>query len=226
MSNGIRSATVAEQLLLGRGRSPNGLDTKPRFVRRLIAERRIEYPQGRPPRPDQRIRCSADFIPAAARLPNERRSAGPEFRVPRDAWCQGNDSSGKIRKLSSGRYQARYRGPDGRLRPAPRHLRAARPMPLAWLSRGGNRDGERRVGSPPSWVETRCEGTPTSGCAIVCLGRGRLSCTRVSCESPVANIRRSSRMGNIDEAAIRRWRKERLEAGPEGKASLWPGDRG
>ena len=27
---------------------------------------------------------------------------------------------GNIRKLSSGRYQARYRGPDGRLRPAPR----------------------------------------------------------------------------------------------------------
>ena len=31
------------------------LGTKPRFVRRLIAERRIEFHQGRPSRPDQRI---------------------------------------------------------------------------------------------------------------------------------------------------------------------------
>ncbi|MGC2004129.1 helix-turn-helix domain-containing protein [Trebonia sp.] len=42
MSNGIRSATIAEQLLSVEAAAER-LDTKPRFVRRLIAERRIEY---------------------------------------------------------------------------------------------------------------------------------------------------------------------------------------
>ena len=49
---------------------------------------------------------------------------------------------GNIRKLSSGRYQARYRGPDGKLRPAPstfqRKNDAARWLSLkeAEISRG------------------------------------------------------------------------------------------
>ena len=42
MSKGIRSATVAEQLLSVEAAAER-LDTTPRFIRRLIAERRIEY---------------------------------------------------------------------------------------------------------------------------------------------------------------------------------------
>ena len=42
MSQDIRSATIAEQLLSVEAVAER-LDTKPRFVRRLIAERRIEY---------------------------------------------------------------------------------------------------------------------------------------------------------------------------------------
>jgi len=42
MSEGIRSAAVAEQLLSVEAAAER-LDTKPRFIRRLIAERRIEY---------------------------------------------------------------------------------------------------------------------------------------------------------------------------------------
>jgi excisionase family DNA binding protein len=42
MSKDIRSATVAEQLLSVEAVAER-LDTKPRFIRRLIAERRIEY---------------------------------------------------------------------------------------------------------------------------------------------------------------------------------------
>src|SRR5271166_4046857 len=40
---------------------------------------------------------------------------------------------GNIRKLSSGRYQARYRGPDGRLRPAP-HTFERKTDAARWLS--------------------------------------------------------------------------------------------
>jgi excisionase family DNA binding protein len=42
MSEGMRSAAVAEQLLSIEAAAER-LDTKPRFIRRLIAERRIEF---------------------------------------------------------------------------------------------------------------------------------------------------------------------------------------
>ena len=42
MSKRIRSATIAEQLLSVEAAAER-LDTTPRFIRRLIAERRIEY---------------------------------------------------------------------------------------------------------------------------------------------------------------------------------------
>ena len=42
MSKSIRSETVAEQLLSVEA-AARRLDTTPRFIRRLIAERRIEY---------------------------------------------------------------------------------------------------------------------------------------------------------------------------------------
>ena len=42
MSKGIRSAVAAEQLLSVEAAAER-LDTTPRFIRRLIAERRIEY---------------------------------------------------------------------------------------------------------------------------------------------------------------------------------------
>ena len=44
----------AEQLLSVEAAAER-LDTKPRFIRRLIAERRIEFVHGRPTRPNQRI---------------------------------------------------------------------------------------------------------------------------------------------------------------------------
>ena len=42
MSKSIRSAAIAEQLLSVEAAAER-LDTTPRFIRRLIAERRIEY---------------------------------------------------------------------------------------------------------------------------------------------------------------------------------------
>ena len=42
MSQSIRSEAIAEQLLSVEAAAER-LDTKPRFIRRLIAERRIEY---------------------------------------------------------------------------------------------------------------------------------------------------------------------------------------
>ena len=63
MSKSIRSETVAEQLLSVEAVADR-LDTTPRFVRRLIAERRIEYHKvGRHVRISES--ALADFIEAA-----------------------------------------------------------------------------------------------------------------------------------------------------------------
>jgi hypothetical protein len=43
---------------------------------------------------------------------------------------------GNIRKRSSGRYQARYRGPDGRLRSAPYTFERRSDAPVAGPERG------------------------------------------------------------------------------------------
>ena len=95
------------------------LGTKPRFVRRLIAERRIEFH-----RVGRHVRISegalADFI--------EGGRVGPLTRADHPAWRErsrvvpnrdGHRRFGNVRKLPSGRYQIRYPGLDGRMRTGP-----------------------------------------------------------------------------------------------------------
>ena len=73
---------------------------------------------------------------------------------------------GNIRKLPSGRYQARYRGPDGQLRPAPvtfeRKTDASR-----WLSL---KEAEISKGEwiVPELGSRNSGPTPSSGCVTVC----------------------------------------------------------
>ena len=91
------------------------LHTAERFPRLLIAERRIEFVRiGR----HVRIRESAlaDFMRISTIAP----SAPTVTPKGRPDTARGRSRQfGNIRKLPSGRYQARYRGSNGKLRPAP-----------------------------------------------------------------------------------------------------------
>ena len=127
---------------------------------------------------------------------------------------------GNIRKLPSGRYQARYRGPDGELRSAPntfeRKSEASR-----WLS---VKDTEITQGD---WIAPEL--------AKILFGeyaqdwmRDRV--LKVRTQELYWGLLRNHllpafadlRMGDIDESAVRRWRKERLEAGKRAKRPFGP----
>jgi integrase len=119
---------------------------------------------------------------------------------------------GNIRKRDSGRYQARYRAPDGTLRSAP-HTFARKSDAVRWLAlkeaeikRGDWIDPDR--GSvlfgdyAEQWLQDRVLKVRTMD-----LYRGLLRNHLLPTFGAVS-------MADIDEAAVRRWRKERLGAGP------------
>ena len=117
---------------------------------------------------------------------------------------------GNIRKRASGRYQARYRGPDGRLRSAP-HTFERRADAARWLT---FKEAEMQRGDwiapelakvafgdyADQWIKDRVLKVRTGE-----LYRGLLR------NHLLPTFGRHA-LGDIDEAAIRRWRKERLDA--------------
>src|SRR6266436_2159023 len=118
---------------------------------------------------------------------------------------------GNIRKLPSGRYQARYRGPDGILRSAP-HTFTRKGDAARWLTfmeaeinRGDWLDPDlARVPFreyAEQWVSDRVLKARTGE-----FYRGLL---RNHLLPTFGNLY----LADIDEAAVRRWRKERLDAG-------------
>jgi hypothetical protein len=54
---------------------------------------------------------------------------------------------GRVRQLASGRWQARYAGPDGIDRPAPETF-ATKTDAEVWLTPQGSRDPQRRLDQP------------------------------------------------------------------------------
>jgi integrase len=127
---------------------------------------------------------------------------------------------GNIRKRASGRYQARYRGPDGRLRSAPytfeRRSDAAR-----WLA---VKEVEIRRGD---WIDPDAAAVPFSEYAAEWL-HDRVLKPRTT-ELYLGLLRNhllpafgDLGLGDIDESAVRRWRKERLDAGPHAERRFGP----
>lgn len=122
---------------------------------------------------------------------------------------------GNIRKLPSGRYQARYRAPDGRLRSAPRtfdrKVDAARWLTFMeaeihrgdWLDPDLARIQFREYAE--QWVADRVLKVRTQE-----LYRGLLT-------NHLLPFFGNLYLSDIDEAAVRRWRKERLDAGRQAK---------
>jgi len=127
---------------------------------------------------------------------------------------------GNIRKRASGRYQARYRGPDGRLRSAP-HTFERKSDAARWLAfketeinRGDWTDPDAaRVTFGEyagEWVHDRVLKARTEE-----LYGGLL---RNHLLPTFGNVS----IGDIDEGAMRRWRKERLQAGSRAQRPFGP----
>ncbi len=66
--------------------------------------------------------------------------------------------------MASGRYQARYRGPDGKLRSAP-HTFERKSEASRWLSFKAT-EITQGIGSRPSWLRGNFTSTPSNGCVI------------------------------------------------------------
>jgi len=131
-----------------------------------------------------------------------------------------NRHFGNIRKLASGRYQARYRGPDGRLHAAP-HTFERKSEASRWLS---FKDTEITQGE---WIAPELAKKKFHEYAGEWM-RDRV--LKVRTEELYRGLLRNHllptfgdmSMGDIDEGAVRRWRKERLEAGKKAKRPFGP----
>jgi integrase len=121
-------------------------------------------------------------------------------------------SFGSIRKLSSGRWQARYRGPDGLLRSAP-HTFARKTDASRWLAlteaellNGGWTDPE--AGRVPflafaaAWIDERPGLRPKT-----------LQLYRYLLRAHLQNAFSSATVAGITEPDVRRWRADMLSAG-------------
>lgn len=127
---------------------------------------------------------------------------------------------GNVRKLPSGRFQARYRGPDGRLRTAA-HTFARKSDASRWLT---FKEAEIRSGD---WIDPDTSGVLFADYAEQWI-RDRV--LKVRTEELYRGLLRNHLLsafgnvsiGDIDEAAVRRWRKERLQAGPAAARPFGP----
>jgi integrase len=127
---------------------------------------------------------------------------------------------GNVRKRESGRYQARYRAPDGRLRSAPhtftRKSDAARWLALkeAEIKRGDWIDPDRGSVTfgdyAEQWLQDRVLKVRT------------LDLYRALLRNHLLPTFGELSMANIDKATVRRWRKERLDAGPRAARPFGP----
>jgi integrase len=131
-----------------------------------------------------------------------------------------NRQFGNVRKLSSGRYQARYRGPDGTLRPAPRTFERKTDA-SRWLSL---KEAEISKGE---WIAPELGAQEFREYAKQWMRDRVLKPRTVELYDGLLANHLFPAFGNlgmadIDEAAVRRWRKDRLEAGPKAKRPFGP----
>ncbi|MBF6358456.1 site-specific integrase [Nocardia higoensis] len=125
----------------------------------------------------------------------------------------GRRGFGSVRKLPSGRWQARYRGPDGLMRPAPRTFETKRAADQ-WLSttevqilQGDWIDPERgriRLGNyVDRWIDQRPGLRPRTRDLYRWLLRTHVDSTELG----------GVELGKLTTPMIRQWRSGRLDAG-------------
>lgn len=130
---------------------------------------------------------------------------------------------GSIRQRASGRYQARYRGPDGKLRSAP-HTFARKSDAARWLTL---KEAEITRGD---WIDPDAAKVPFTDYAEQWINDRVLKARTQELYRGLLRNHLLPAFGHltiadIDEPAVRRWRKGRLDTGPRG-AALWSGHRG
>jgi len=127
---------------------------------------------------------------------------------------------GSIRQRASGRWQVRYRGPDGILRSGP-HTFERKSDAARWLT---FKEAEITRGD---WIDPDIAKVPFSEYAEQWINDRVL---KVRTEELYRGLLRNHllaafgqlNVADIDEAAVRRWRKERLDAGPYAERPFGP----
>lgn len=118
---------------------------------------------------------------------------------------------GRVRKLPSGRYQARYRGPDGVDRPAPDTFRTKREAD-DWLA---DRQSELRQGD---WRDPDAGNVPFGDYAAAWVKERPLAPRTAELYASLLRLHLAPTFGamalaDITPAAVRTWRRARLDAG-------------
>ncbi|MFE7772866.1 tyrosine-type recombinase/integrase [Streptomyces sp. NPDC057445] len=118
---------------------------------------------------------------------------------------------GRVRKLPSGRYQARYLGPDGIDRPAPHTFRTKREAD-DWLA---NRQSELRAGD---WTDPDAAKVPFGSYAATWITERGISAStadlyRSLLRNHLAPTFGGVALADITPAMVRAWRVARLDAG-------------
>ncbi|MFJ7259641.1 tyrosine-type recombinase/integrase [Streptomyces globosus] len=118
---------------------------------------------------------------------------------------------GRVRKLPSGRYQARYVGPDGQLRPAPETFRTKREAD-DWLA---VKQTEMRQGD---WLDPDAGKVPFGPYAVAWVKERELTSTTRQLYGSLLKHHLEPTFGAVNVADIsaplvRRWRADKLAAG-------------
>lgn len=127
---------------------------------------------------------------------------------------------GRVRQLHSGRWQARYPGPDGRDRAAPRTFERKRDAER-WLVL---KEAEIRKGD---WINPDAGKVPFSEYAEAWINDRVLKPRTEDLYRGLLKNHLAPTFGKVDlsdirEGDVRRWRKERLNAGPENERPFGP----
>ncbi|WP_327291110.1 tyrosine-type recombinase/integrase [Streptomyces sp. NBC_01198] len=118
---------------------------------------------------------------------------------------------GRVRKLPSGRYQARYRGPDGIDRPAPETFATKRDAD-DWLA---ERQTEVRQ---PDWRDPDASKVPFEAYATAWIAERPLALSTAGLYGILLRVHLLPTFGgmtiaDVTPAAVRAWRRARLDAG-------------
>ncbi|QNA73426.1 site-specific integrase [Streptomyces sp. So13.3] len=118
---------------------------------------------------------------------------------------------GRVRKLASGRYQARYPGPDGIVRPAPHTFRTKREAD-DWLA---DKQTELRRGD---WTDPEAGKVAFGGYAKTWIAQRGVSKGTAELYATLLRVHLEPALGalsvaNITAADVRAWRTAKLDAG-------------
>jgi hypothetical protein len=132
----------------------------------------------------------------------------------------GKRRFGRVRRLPSGRYQARYLGPDGVDRPAPQTFATKREAQV-WLTL---KEGEIKRGD---WLDPSAGSMPFAKYAADWLGQGQFSPKTAQLYELLLRLHLAPTFSEMNIADIRQedvrtWRAAQLRTGPQQERPFGP----